>query len=81
MCHGSSDLLPKLNIQYMKCIFWAWNKGKENGLLGAYYVRMHNACSCRFNEGVTDILAKSIVMVGAPREVFAEYKLSHVPTM
>ena len=35
----------------------------------------------RFNEGVTDIMAKSIMMVGAPREVFAEYKLSHVPTM
>ena len=42
---------------------------------------MHMHAQCRFNEGVTDILAKSIVMVGAPREVFAEYKLSHVPTM
>jgi len=70
--------LPKLNIQYLKCIFLAWNKEKENGPVLIMYA---HACTCRFNEGVTDILAKSIVMVGAPREVFAEYKLSHVPTM
>lgn len=35
----------------------------------------------RFNEGVTDIKAQSIQMVGTPKEVFVEHKLSHVPTM
>jgi hypothetical protein len=35
----------------------------------------------RFNEGVTDIQAQSIVMVREPKEVFKDYKLSHVPTM
>ena len=36
---------------------------------------------CRFNEGVADIRAQSIQMVGVPKEVFTDYKLSHVPTM
>ena len=36
---------------------------------------------CRFTEGITDITAKSIMMVGTPREVFTEYRLSLVPTM
>ena len=36
---------------------------------------------CRFNEGVTDIRGQSIEMVGSPKEVFMDYKLSHVPTM
>ena len=35
----------------------------------------------RFNEGVTDIRGQSIEMVGSPKEVFVDYKLSHVPTM
>ena len=35
----------------------------------------------RFNEGVTDIQAQSITMVGEPNEVFTDYKLSHVPTL
>ena len=35
----------------------------------------------RFSEGVTDIRAQSIQVVGIPKEVFADYKLSHVPTM
>jgi hypothetical protein len=35
----------------------------------------------RFNEGVTDIQAQSISMVGEPKEVFTDYKLSHVPTI
>ena len=30
----------------------------------------------RFNEGVTDIQAQSITMVGEPNEVFTDYKLS-----
>jgi hypothetical protein len=35
----------------------------------------------RFNEGVTDIRGQSIEMVGSPKEVFMDYKLSHVPTI
>ena len=76
MCHGSSDLLPKLNIQYLSVYS---GHGTKRRRMVCLVLIMH--AQCRFNEGVTDILAKSIVMVGAPREVFAEYKLSHVPTM
>ena len=35
----------------------------------------------RFNEGVTDIKAESIQMIDDPKEVFTDYKLSHIPTM
>ncbi|KAL5473421.1 hypothetical protein EMCRGX_G027903 [Ephydatia muelleri] len=34
----------------------------------------------RFSEGVTDIVAKSIQLLGSPREVFTQHRLSHIPT-
>ena len=48
--------LAKAKHPISKCIFWAWNKEKENGLPGAYYactcMHMHaHACTCMHNAG------------------------------
>ena len=52
-------------------------------MLTGIYISIIQVCTVlyRFNEGVTDIRGQSIEMVGSPKEVFMDYKLSHVPTM